>query len=78
MIEVRTLAGGYIGRVSQLGTTRIAETAAMDRAAKLAAATLGYDWAVAWQAYDEPRGSIEVSISDGWNSGKKIARWEFI
>jgi hypothetical protein len=77
-IRVTDLYGEPIGYVTVTGTSRVAEMSAMERASKLAARTLGYDWAVAWQTWGEEGGTIDVSAGEGWNAGKRIARWAFV
>lgn len=69
--------GELLGYVTVLGTTGVAERDAMDRAAKLAAFVLGYEWAIAWYTSADG-GPIQVSISDHPNPGRTVARWEFV
>jgi hypothetical protein len=73
-IAVTDTDGKAIGTVSILGTTRIAEMDAMQRASKLAANHVGIPWAVAWQTFDTDGGNIYAP--EGY--GRVIARWQFV
>lgn len=78
-IDVTTLDGSPIGSVSVFGTTDMAVDAARTRAAALAARVDGRaTWGIAWTHGEPGHGTVGISVSDGWNAGATIARWELV